>query len=496
MGAQESAEGLNSSIKESAPVFLQKEGRTRLDAVTDNGQEEDYEQDSPFISVHRQSELSAYQRMNPQCRKSCFNVSFKRTEASTTNATHVRNSNTAGENISQNRSIVRSVEPENGSFVGTFNTPGLTQRSSIVAATENLERERRTFSRSPDKLRRNTLSFCSQAEISAPKFVFGNPASVISVEEYLRMMKEISRLLQTPLPKTGTSVEDIFTLAASRQHVEIPASRGKSPSGDMSFVCVQKLKAKYAESRQILADAGSTSSHTGKVSLPALILEDCSLYCGEWRGELMDGQGLQVYPDGSTYTGQWKNGKAHGLGNFSTHLGKYSGQFLEGKAHGRGTYECAKGTKIEGEWISDVLSGHAVELRPDGYRLEVNYVNGRREGNANGILGPGIRFRVCFQQDQILGDYQISFPTGDTYVGQIEEGRMHGRGLFRWADGRTYQGQYKDDLKDGYGEFTFTDGRIYKGYWRAGRQNGEGALHYPDGSSQVFQWENGFRTKR
>jgi hypothetical protein len=43
--------------------------------------------------------------------------------------------------------------------------------------------------------------------------------------------------------------------------------------------------------------------------------------------------------------------------------------------------------------------------------------------------------------------------------------KMHGQGVFTWADGRKYEGEYIDDKKQGHGVFKWPDGRQYDGQW-------------------------------
>lgn len=40
------------------------------------------------------------------------------------------------------------------------------------------------------------------------------------------------------------------------------------------------------------------------------------IYHGEWRGNIRWGYGVQVWPDGAKYEGDWVNGKANGKGTF------------------------------------------------------------------------------------------------------------------------------------------------------------------------------------
>src|SRR5574343_894740 len=45
---------------------------------------------------------------------------------------------------------------------------------------------------------------------------------------------------------------------------------------------------------------------------PAYKFKNGAVYIGQWRGTVRDGYGIQTWPDGSRYEGQWKDSKAHG----------------------------------------------------------------------------------------------------------------------------------------------------------------------------------------
>jgi hypothetical protein len=487
--------GLNES-KEKQPRSLVPGSSLYL--LTDRPEYELIEE-SRLEPVHKHQELGTYQRSIVQNRKQSLNSGWKPSEVSTTNVLQSsRPSQTRRESYSQSRSQMRSVEQESGSFVGSISTPGMTQRTSISTVQDSDGREKRRKSRARCNTSTSTVSIHTQSELSLKKpsqQIHTFVKSSLSVDGYLELMRQIHLLVQKPLEKWSVSMQDIFTLAISKQTLPIvPATSGRLLSEE-NRDCVILLKAKYAEGRRILAQTIETLPPTTRVTLPPLILEDCSFYSGEWLHGVMDGQGLQVYPDGSKYAGQWKAGKAHGSGDFVTSLGRYSGLFERGKAHGRGVYETCDGNRLEGEWSDDLISGLAVESRPDGYRLEVRYFNGKREGQAQGILSPGVRFRVTFNQDKIISDYHVEFQNGNRYIGGLLDGQMHGKGSFEWSDGRKYRGEYKYDLKDGYGEFTFTDGKIYRGHWEAGKQHGEGSIIYPSGETKSFIWKNGFKVK-
>lgn len=37
---------------------------------------------------------------------------------------------------------------------------------------------------------------------------------------------------------------------------------------------------------------------------------------GQWNGNLREGYGIQIWPDGARYEGSWKDDKAEGKGKF------------------------------------------------------------------------------------------------------------------------------------------------------------------------------------
>lgn len=70
-------------------------------------------------------------------------------------------------------------------------------------------------------------------------------------------------------------------------------------------------------------------------------LENGARYEGEWdlQRNMRDGQGKQVWADGSLYEGYWRNDKANGRGRLIHADGDvYEGEWKDDKAHGFGRY--------------------------------------------------------------------------------------------------------------------------------------------------------------
>lgn len=84
---------------------------------------------------------------------------------------------------------------------------------------------------------------------------------------------------------------------------------------------------------------------------------------------IKNGWGVQVWPDGGKYEGEWHNNKANGKGKFWHADGDvYEGNWKDEKANGYGLYEHADGAKYLGEWFEDKQHGRGLETWADGSR--------------------------------------------------------------------------------------------------------------------------------
>jgi hypothetical protein len=92
----------------------------------------------------------------------------------------------------------------------------------------------------------------------------------------------------------------------------------------------------------------------------------------------------------------------------------------------------------------------------------------------------------------------IIFPDETKYVGEVKNGKPHGKGTLTYPDdGGEYIGQWKDGVQHGKGTYTYRDGSKYVGMLKDGKQHGKGTLTYPDnGGEYIGQWKNGKYQKK
>ena len=80
------------------------------------------------------------------------------------------------------------------------------------------------------------------------------------------------------------------------------------------------------------------------------------VYWGQWNRDTghREGQGTQIWKDGSKFTGEWDQDQVGGKGRLIHQDGDvYEGTWLNNKAHGRGTYSKINGYQYIGEWRDD-----------------------------------------------------------------------------------------------------------------------------------------------
>ena len=82
---------------------------------------------------------------------------------------------------------------------------------------------------------------------------------------------------------------------------------------------------------------------------------DGSTYEGQYFNGKRYGIGKQIWSDGSVYEGQWINDHCNGQGKLINSEGHvYYGEWENDKAHGFGVFKNIDGTVYRGEWKNDL----------------------------------------------------------------------------------------------------------------------------------------------
>ncbi len=186
------------------------------------------------------------------------------------------------------------------------------------------------------------------------------------------------------------------------------------------------------------------------------------------QGNCVNGFGHMTYADGSTYAGQWRDGKRHGQGTQRrANGGVVTGRWVDDEEKGHGTYTFVNRAKYAIEWTGD-------EPQTDGpwaYANGGKYVGGR--------------------DDREHGHGTVMYNDGGTYIGGYDHGNKQGKGTFWYPSGGLYFGDWEGGKPGGRGTFVLPDGGVYIGEWHNGMPNGLGILTEPDNSTKEGLWQDG-----
>ncbi|XP_030228460.1 ankyrin repeat and MYND domain-containing protein 1 [Gadus morhua] len=110
-------------------------------------------------------------------------------------------------------------------------------------------------------------------------------------------------------------------------------------------------------------------------------------------GDMRQGHGVQEWPDGSRYEGEYLNGLRHGPGRFTWRNGEcYEGAFHRDYRHGEGVYSWPSGHKFTGKFYLNKKDGFGRKEFPDGSSFQGLY-------HAHQKFGPGVLTHPDGRQD-------------------------------------------------------------------------------------------------
>ena len=228
------------------------------------------------------------------------------------------------------------------------------------------------------------------------------------------------------------------------------------------------------------------------ISKGYVLMENNVIYKGFWsmKGD-REGYGELFYTDGSKFEGFFVNDTMSGRGRIINVQGDYyEGELFNDKANGVGKYISAEGVTYMGYWENDKQHGKGEEIYPDGSRFEGQFINGDKNGRGKFIWQDGSIYDGNFNKNAINGKGVYRWKDGRMFRGDWVNNKMEGYGVFIWPDKKKYIGMYKEDKKSGYGIFYWPDGRKYEGSWLKGKQNGYGIMTI-NGMKRYGEWKYG-----
>ena len=111
------------------------------------------------------------------------------------------------------------------------------------------------------------------------------------------------------------------------------------------------------------------------------------------------------------------------------------------------------------------------------------------------------RRKVKTRKNIMKGGYKgtLVYDDGKRYEGQFTgkpNGKPNGEGTMTWPDGNTYTGNWNNGVMCGLGKMIWSNGNIYEGMWNKNNMNGKGKMIWYNGDSYDGDWKNGKRHGR
>lgn len=140
------------------------------------------------------------------------------------------------------------------------------------------------------------------------------------------------------------------------------------------------------------------------IPVDTILLDDGSLYVGQIRDSLFNGQGRCIYPDGTVYDGSWTDGLWDGEGVVVYPDGDiYKGSFQNHIKEGKGIYIYGSGARYEGQWKDDRFNGVGKLIFEDGGMYDGTWKDDMKHGYGRLVSPEGFATTGYFYFDEYLG---------------------------------------------------------------------------------------------
>ena len=204
-----------------------------------------------------------------------------------------------------------------------------------------------------------------------------------------------------------------------------------------------------------------------------LIDKDGNKYEGGWANDIMDGYGRILSKNGDYYEGDIKSGIIEGNGIFYLYEKKilYKGEFKNNLFEGKGeqVYE-NNGNKLiyEGMFKEGKREGNGKFIFEDEILYEGGFVNDKFNGEGLFKWKDGRQYKGKWKDNQINGKGIFTWDNNISYEGDYKNNRREGYGTYHFGENNYYEGKWLNNLPHGEGKY-IKDGNIVEGLFRFGK---------------------------
>ncbi|MDX1685931.1 MAG: caspase family protein [Saprospiraceae bacterium] len=125
-------------------------------------------------------------------------------------------------------------------------------------------------------------------------------------------------------------------------------------------------------------------------------------------------------------------------------------QCLKGDCeNGQGTYRFKDGSTFEGEFVNGKIGQNGILYFANGDKYLGEWKDQKRHGQGKMIFATGDIYRGNFVENRFSGYGEITYIEGDVYKGQWEHNLPNGQGTMYYADGTVESGYFVDGAIDG-----------------------------------------------
>ncbi len=233
-------------------------------------------------------------------------------------------------------------------------------------------------------------------------------------------------------------------------------------------------------------------------------LPDGSVYSGSFKDGLFDGKGVLLWGNGSKYEGEFKSGLRHGEGVLTLATGNvYKGRFIDGQENGRGVLEMVSGDRYEGSFNNGLFHGQGIYEAKNGDTFIGDFIKGEFSGQGRFVSEFGEQYEGEFLRWAMHGQGTLRLESGETYSGRFEDGDPMGQMVVEYHNGDRYQGGMVGWNLHGEGIYVGQNGYSYSGTYEDGRAVGimivenkeNGTLYEGELENWIFHGQGELRLK-